>query len=215
MNSAILFVALSFLQVCFAYYRGQYVPKSFYVIDKFGHQSDVVFIRNRRDIMDHLPRVRRGDSYASASSHASASASSSSSANAGGGGGYNPGAYGYNPQIVEPNDILNPLQDIIHFVGNHAGGGGGGRGNQAFASSSSSASSGGSGQGYGTGHSGLGSGQQAGYQGPVLFSRFGESEGTGVHVSGQAQGQRGAFSSSSSSIDDKGKIKYSVQSGKY
>lgn len=53
------------------------------------------------------------------------------------------------------------------------------------------------------------------YYRPVLFSRFGEAQGTGVHVSGQAQGPNAAFSSSSSSVDDQGKIKYSVQSGKY
>ncbi|KAH0814447.1 hypothetical protein GEV33_008344 [Tenebrio molitor] len=39
--------------------------------------------------------------------------------------------------------------------------------------------------------------------------------GTGVKVSGSAKGQKGAFSSSSSSIDGDGKITYSVKSGKY
>lgn len=50
---------------------------------------------------------------------------------------------------------------------------------------------------------------------PILFSRFGEAEGSGVKVTGSAAGPRAAYSSSSSSIDSNGKIKYSVQSGKY
>ncbi|XP_050300770.1 uncharacterized protein LOC126739236 isoform X2 [Anthonomus grandis grandis] len=181
-----LFVFTVVLGVSIAYASpADYIPKSFYLIDQEGHQSAPVSVRNRRDLMDNLSRVRRGGGYASsgASSHASASASSGSFAGTGSGGNF---------------------------------GGAGGSGS-AFASSSSSSNSGlgGAGTGAGQSYGGLGSGQDAGYHGPVLFSRMGEAEGTGVHVSGQAAGPNAAFASSSSSIDDKGKIKYSVQSGKY
>lgn len=50
---------------------------------------------------------------------------------------------------------------------------------------------------------------------PALFSRSGEGVGKSVQVTGHAQGPNGAFSSSSSSVDSDGKVKYSVQSGKY
>ncbi|CAG9864457.1 unnamed protein product [Phyllotreta striolata] len=55
----------------------------------------------------------------------------------------------------------------------------------------------------------------SGYKGPILFSRSGTDKGSGVRVSSASQGSRGAFSSSSSSIDGQGNIKYNVQSGKY
>ncbi|CAH1105766.1 unnamed protein product [Psylliodes chrysocephalus] len=57
--------------------------------------------------------------------------------------------------------------------------------------------------------------EDLGYRGPILFSRSGVGKGTGVKVSGAAQGPRGAFSSSSSSVDDQGNVKYDVKSGKY
>lgn len=49
----------------------------------------------------------------------------------------------------------------------------------------------------------------------AIFSRFGEEQGSGVQVSGSAQGPQGAFSSSSTSADDTGKVRYAVKSGKY
>ncbi|KAL1516658.1 hypothetical protein ABEB36_000541 [Hypothenemus hampei] len=175
MISGKLYVFILIFGVSVAYGPGDYVPKSFYVIDQFGHQSDKVQFRNRREIMPNpsLSRVRRG-------------------------GGAYAGSYSGSGQI--PDGFFDA-----------AGGA------NAFAGSTSSANSGfgpggpSSGKSYG----GLGSGQSAGYKGPILFSRFGETEGTGIHVSGQAQGPNAAFASSSSSIDGQGKIKYSVQSGKY
>nr|CAI5832545.1 unnamed protein product [Callosobruchus analis] len=57
--------------------------KSFYVIDKDGHQSDVVYIRNRRDILEPLIRMRRGSGGGENGGQASSSAQASASANAG------------------------------------------------------------------------------------------------------------------------------------
>ncbi|XP_018564111.1 alanine and glycine-rich protein-like isoform X6 [Anoplophora glabripennis] len=151
-------------------FSAQYVPKSVYLIDENGQQSDVVLIRDRREIP--FLRVRRGGG---SSAHASADSSAS------------------------------------------AGGGGSGAGASSFASASSSSSAGGgSGGGYGnTGYAGgLGAGHPAGYDGPILFSRVGETEGSGGHVSSAALGSRGAFSSSSISTDGE-KVKYASQSGKY
>lgn len=48
-----------------------------------------------------------------------------------------------------------------------------------------------------------------------IFSRFGEEEGQGVLATGSAQGPKGAFSSTSVTADDSGKVKYSVKSGKF
>lgn len=56
---------------------GEYVPKSFYIIDENGQKSDVVFIRNRREIP--LLRVRRGGG---SSAHSSAQSSASAGAGA-------------------------------------------------------------------------------------------------------------------------------------
>ncbi|CAH1968209.1 unnamed protein product [Acanthoscelides obtectus] len=67
-------------------YAGQYIPKSFYVIDRQGHQSDVVYIRNRRDILEPLIRMRRGSDVGGNGAQASSSAHASASANAGAGG---------------------------------------------------------------------------------------------------------------------------------
>lgn len=171
------------------YGGGDYVPKSYYVIDHFGHQSQPVYVRSKRDLMNIIPlfRVKRGGG-GSASSGSYASAGSSANAGAGAGA----PVYFNEDQIANlanPEHILGQVQNLINNI------------------------PGGPASGHSSG--GLGAGQQAGYQGPVLFSRFGEAQGTGVHVSGQAQGPNAAFSSSSSSVDDQGKIKYSVQSGKY
>lgn len=73
---------------------GEYVPKSYYVIDHSGHKSDVIYVRSRRDLLPLL-RPRRtpgGGSSASSSAHASASASASSSAGASSGGNSGSGA---------------------------------------------------------------------------------------------------------------------------
>ncbi|XP_030751479.1 keratin, type I cytoskeletal 10-like isoform X2 [Sitophilus oryzae] len=191
MISVKLFVLVALVGVALAYQPGQYIPKSFYIIDHFGKKSDLVYVRNRRDIMEPLLRIRRGGgssgAYSSASSHASASAGSSAGGSTGGSGGGNLPYYG------------------------------GGTGAHSFAGSTSStnAGNGASGPSSGSSYGGLGSGHDAGYNGPVLFSRFGEAEGSGVHVSGEAAGPNAAFSQSSSSVDSQGKIKYSVQSGKY
>lgn len=59
---------------------GYYVPRSFYIIDRNGHQSDVVSLRNKRasDVLLPLMRARRSEgSGAQASASASASAQSS------------------------------------------------------------------------------------------------------------------------------------------
>nr|XP_023015156.1 fibroin heavy chain-like [Leptinotarsa decemlineata] len=205
-----VYLVLAFVGATWAF-SGQYIPKSFYVIDHEGHRSDVVPIRTRRDILKPLLRFRRGygaggGSGASASSHASAG----SSAGAGGGVPY----FGdFDPGLVFP-DFTNFAQNFPAGFGGGSGGAKGGA--HSFASSSSSSSSG-TGSGYGNqGHAGgLGAGQGVGGRGPVLFSRFGEDKGTGVEVSGAAQGPQGAFSASSSSIDSEGNIKYSVQSGKH
>lgn len=50
---------------------------------------------------------------------------------------------------------------------------------------------------------------------PALLSRFGEGVGGDVGASSSAIGQRGAFSSSSTSVDSDGNVKYSVKAGKY
>ncbi|KAG5887933.1 hypothetical protein JTB14_003029 [Gonioctena quinquepunctata] len=198
---------------------GQYVPKSFFVIDHDGHQSDVVYIRSRRDVLKPLLRFRRGVGSGGGSS-ASSNAHASSSSGSSGGGGNNYDHGGFNPGIIFPTDFEDFAQNFVPANLNlGAGGAGGGKaGAHSFASSHSSGSSGGgSGGGYGNqGHAGgLGAGHEAGYQGPILFSRFGEGQGTGVEASGAAQGQRGAFSSVSTSSDGDGNVKYSVKSGKY
>lgn len=65
---------------------GDYVPKSYYVIDHFGHQSQPVYVRSKRDLMNIIPlfRVKRGGG-GSASSGSYASAGSSANAGAGAG----------------------------------------------------------------------------------------------------------------------------------
>ncbi|XP_066250630.1 filaggrin-2-like [Euwallacea similis] len=172
-----------------AHGAGDYVPKSYYFIDQFGHRTEPVSIRSKRDLVWALSsplhhRIKRGGGYAAAGSQASAGSG------------------------VNHEDIIGQVQSFLNNIPGAV---------QSFARAGSSNNAGfgvggpSSGQSYG----GLGSGQQAGYQGPILFSRFGEAQGTGVHVSGQAAGPNAAFASSSSSIDDQGKIKYSVQSGKY
>ncbi|XP_017786026.1 PREDICTED: keratin, type I cytoskeletal 10-like [Nicrophorus vespilloides] len=181
---------------------GQYVPRSYYVIDKFGHQSDFVYLRTRRalDLHPFVMRSKRGGG-----SYSSSSASSSSSAGAGAG---DPIYFGDNP----PNRAYSNVES------NASGNGGGyAGGSVSFASSSSSSSSGtGGGGGGGSGrHPGGSYGNSYNNNdGPQLFSRFGEAEGTGVKVGASAAGPKAAFSSSSSSIDSDGKIKYSIQSGK-
>lgn len=62
---------------------GEYVPKSYYVIDHFGHQSRPVYVRSKRDLMNiPLFRVKRGGS-ASSGSYASAGSSANAGAGAG------------------------------------------------------------------------------------------------------------------------------------
>ncbi|CAH1968207.1 unnamed protein product [Acanthoscelides obtectus] len=220
---------------------GQYIPKSFYVIDRQGHQSDVVYIRNRRDILEPLIRMRRGSDVGGNGAQASSSAHASASANAGAGGigaggegipgfpGGFPGPGGF-PTGFNGHDYSNPsafLDQLSSFASNFPGafggpGGIGGGQGKSFATSGSFASGGGQGSGSGTGY-GTGSeggvgghqGHQAGYNGPILFSRFGETEGRGAQVSASAEGPHAAFSSSSTSVDGNGKVKYSVKSGKY
>ncbi|XP_044270528.1 keratin, type II cytoskeletal 2 epidermal-like isoform X2 [Tribolium madens] len=196
-------------------YSGEFVPKSYYIIDQDGHKSDVVYFRSKRDVESFpLFRVKRGGG-SSASSQSSASSSSNSGAGFGaGGGGAGGGGIpfqgGSDPGFAEFfNNNFNALAKLASSTG---GGGGGGSGAFAhsFASSSSSGSSGIPG-----GFGGVGGTAEPGYKGPILYSRFGEDTGNGVKVSSSAQGPRGAFSSSSSSIDSDGKIKYSVKSGKY
>ncbi|XP_018564107.1 glycine-rich cell wall structural protein 1.8-like isoform X2 [Anoplophora glabripennis] len=170
-------------------FSAQYVPKSVYLIDENGQQSDVVLIRDRREIP--FLRVRRGGG---SSAHASADSSASAD---------------FIPNIGNLADLARNIPT--------GGGGGSGAGASSFASASSSSSAGGgSGGGYGnTGYAGgLGAGHPAGYDGPILFSRVGETEGSGGHVSSAALGSRGAFSSSSISTDGE-KVKYASQSGKY
>ncbi|KAJ8924960.1 hypothetical protein NQ315_001125 [Exocentrus adspersus] len=205
---------------------GEYVPKSFYLIDENGQESEPVqIVRYRRDIP--LLRVRRGGG---GGSQASSSAQSSASAGGGGyGGGYGGGSgAGGAPVHFEGENQNNKRQgcyrnfipnfdQLASLARNIPTGGGGGAGATSFASASSSSSAGGgSGGGYGNaGHAGgLGAGHPVGYNGPILFSRVGEAEGSGGHVSAAAQGNRGAFSSSSVSSDGS-KVKYSTQSGKY
>ncbi|KAJ8954071.1 hypothetical protein NQ318_004376 [Aromia moschata] len=276
-------------------FSGQYIPKSVYLIDADGHKSDVVYIRDRRDLQQiPLLRVRRGGGGGGGQSYASSSAQASSSAGGyGNGGGYSSGGGGggggapanFADFIPDFSSDLANLADNIHS----AIGSGGQAGASSLASASSSASSG-VGSGYGnSGHAGgLGSGTPGGKHRyklvrnlhtrrptsrftpralggptkrhppcpwptpplipkaprvlkraskranllrrlvdidlrlkdslrpntPVLFSRFGEAEGSGVQASGAAQGPQGAFSSTSTSSKD-GKVKYSVQSGKY
>jgi hypothetical protein len=194
---------------CVLSYSGEFIPKSYYIIDHHGHKSDVVYFRSKRAVeLFPLLRMKRGGG-SSASSHSSATASSSSSSGSGGGGGGGggggvplyQGGNDYNPGIIDPAFG----QDFFNF----GGGGGSGGHSHSFASASSSSSSGVPGQG------GSGGIDGQGYNGPILFSRFGEDTGTGVKVSGSAKGQKGAFSSSSSSINGDGKITYSVKSGKY
>ncbi|XP_044270529.1 probable H/ACA ribonucleoprotein complex subunit 1 isoform X3 [Tribolium madens] len=181
-------------------YSGEFVPKSYYIIDQDGHKSDVVYFRSKRDVESFpLFRVKRGGG-SSASSQSSASSSSNSGAGFGAGGG---GAGG--------GGI--PFQGGSAKLASSTGGGGGG-GSGAFAHSFASSSSSGS-SGIPGGFGGVGGTAEPGYKGPILYSRFGEDTGNGVKVSSSAQGPRGAFSSSSSSIDSDGKIKYSVKSGKY
>ncbi|VEN35673.1 unnamed protein product [Callosobruchus maculatus] len=236
------FVLLAFAGSTLAY-AGQYIPRSFYVIDREGHKSDVVYIRNRRDILEPLIRMRRGSggggnggqSSSSAQASASANAGASSGAGAGGGGipdfsGGFPGPGGFPPgfgghDFSNPRALLDQLNSFASSFPAAYGGpgatGGGVGGGRSYATSGSYASGGGSGTGSGTGYSGGGGtnnghgGHQGGYDGPILFSRFGETEGQGVHVSGSAQGPHAAFSSSSTSVDGDGKVKYSVKSGKY
>ncbi|XP_030751478.1 putative lysozyme-like protein isoform X1 [Sitophilus oryzae] len=221
MISVKLFVLVALVGVALAYQPGQYIPKSFYIIDHFGKKSDLVYVRNRRDIMEPLLRIRRGGgssgAYSSASSHASASAGSSAGGSTGGSGGGNLPYYGvdYIPNVAQGlSQIQGQVQDLLNNIASNAGGG---TGAHSFAGSTSStnAGNGASGPSSGSSYGGLGSGHDAGYNGPVLFSRFGEAEGSGVHVSGEAAGPNAAFSQSSSSVDSQGKIKYSVQSGKY
>ncbi|CAH1155287.1 unnamed protein product [Phaedon cochleariae] len=225
---AVISVLVIFGSVISAF-PGEYVPKSYYLIDNEGHQSEAVPIRTKRDLMRPLLRSRRGggsgaNSQASAGAHSSSGGSGGGQYPSGGGGQYPYGGgeqYGYgdyNPAIMFP-DFAEFAQNFPAAFGPPSGGGGGSRagGAHSFASSHSSSSSGGGGHGGRSPGSagGLGGGHDVGYKGPILFSRIGEDQGTGVDVSGSAQGPRGAFSSSSSAIDSTGKIKYSVQSGKY
>ncbi|XP_008200073.1 keratin, type I cytoskeletal 10 isoform X3 [Tribolium castaneum] len=197
LRNTLIFVALV---SCVLAYSGEFVPKSYYIIDQDGHKSDVVYFRSKRDVESFpLFRVKRGGG-SSSSSQSSASSSSSSGAGFGAGGG---GAGG--------GGI--PFQGGSAKLASSTGGGGGG-GSGAFAHSFASSSSSGS-SGIPSGFGGVGGTAGPGYKGPILFSRFGEDTGNGVKVSSSAQGPRGAFSSSSSSIDSDGKIKYSVKSGKY
>lgn len=51
------------------------------------------------------------------------------------------------------------------------------------------------------------------YSRPNFQSRFGGDDG--VSYTGSAQGAKGVYSASSSSIDSDGNVKYSVKTGKY
>ncbi|EEZ99583.1 hypothetical protein TcasGA2_TC001569 [Tribolium castaneum] len=219
LRNTLIFVALV---SCVLAYSGEFVPKSYYIIDQDGHKSDVVYFRSKRDVESFpLFRVKRGGG-SSSSSQSSASSSSSSGAGFGAGGG---GAGGggipfqggsdYFPGFIDPGfaEFFNSNFDALAKLASSTGGGGGG-GSGAFAHSFASSSSSGS-SGIPSGFGGVGGTAGPGYKGPILFSRFGEDTGNGVKVSSSAQGPRGAFSSSSSSIDSDGKIKYSVKSGKY
>ncbi|XP_022920683.1 uncharacterized protein [Onthophagus taurus] len=51
--------------------------------------------------------------------------------------------------------------------------------------------------------------------GAQIFSRFGEGEGTSIHVSRGAQGPNGAFSATSAAADGTGRVSYSAKSAQY
>lgn len=78
---------------------GEFIPKSFYIIDQNGHKSDVIELRNRRDLLPIL-RARRSDNR-----------------NTGNGGGnpYNPGSasgnivFGNIPNFATPGETYTFL----------------------------------------------------------------------------------------------------------
>lgn len=56
----------------------EYIPKSYYLIDRFGHKSDVYLLRNKRELMPLL-RNRRFASSGSQSGSASFASSGAGS----------------------------------------------------------------------------------------------------------------------------------------
>ena len=192
-----LFVMLAVLGTTLAF-AGEFVPKSYYVIDHNGHKSSVIYLRNKRSIptLRNL-RFRRSQGTSGASSF------SSSSAGAGSGAGnfnFDPSVFaGFNFPGFDPTffkNLMNNIEENARAAGA-----------RSFTGQDQAHSNGGF-----INKNGLG---DITGQGPTVVSRFGEAEGTGIGVSGRAAGPSGAFTSSSSSIDANGKIKYSVRSGQY
>jgi len=192
MSALHFFVVLAVLGSTLAF-AGEFVPKSFYTIDEDGHKSDVVYLRKSA-----LPRFRR-------SARPSDGAGSFSGSAAFGGPSSLPDIAG----AVESglSGTFQQLRSLQAQVEQAGGGGGAGGGGHAY-SGSFSTSGGGPGQG------------------GVLHSRFASSGGGsekeyvtggngGIQASASAQGPRGAFSSSSSSVDSDGRVHYNVNARKF
>ncbi|XP_065160399.1 keratin, type II cytoskeletal 2 epidermal-like isoform X2 [Atheta coriaria] len=174
-------------------YAGEYIPKSYYIIAN-GQRSDTVYLRSKRSVL-HLLRKRRSSNI--------------------------PGVPSPEQFFAQARDGFNPAAFQARIAGGNGGSGfGSGSGSGAYSFSSASASGGGGTQG-GTGYSSGPSSNNnhhysnVGSDSPRVFSRFGEEAGNNIHVSGSASGPHGAYSSSSATADGSGKVRYSVQSGKY
>ncbi|XP_065160398.1 loricrin-like isoform X1 [Atheta coriaria] len=188
-------------------YAGEYIPKSYYIIAN-GQRSDTVYLRSKRSVL-HLLRKRRSSNIPGVPSPEQFFAQAREF--------FNQLPHG---DIYFP-DGFNPAAFQARIAGGNGGSGfGSGSGSGAYSFSSASASGGGGTQG-GTGYSSGPSSNNnhhysnVGSDSPRVFSRFGEEAGNNIHVSGSASGPHGAYSSSSATADGSGKVRYSVQSGKY
>lgn len=89
------------VHIIFLSVAGEFIPKSYYIIDQNGHKSDVIELRNRRDLLPIL-RARRSNTGNTGST--------------GGGNPYNPGSasgnivFGNIPNFATPGRMKNIIK---------------------------------------------------------------------------------------------------------
>ncbi|XP_044735575.1 uncharacterized protein LOC123297829 isoform X2 [Chrysoperla carnea] len=212
-----LFMLCASFAVTFAA-SGYFTPRSYYVIDKNGEKSDVVYLtpRVKRELFDKLHVIRKRSTDISnpkckglSSSVSIAGSGSSSGSGFGSGFGSNPGASfgsgsgGSGYADPSQNFIPGPPPEFLKFF-------------ETFFNTFPSAAQFGS--QYVQQHNNIPN------FGQDLASRFGGGEELvdsgevdnvpGISVNANAKGNKGAWSSSSTSIDSNGKATYETRSGK-
>ncbi|XP_057671553.1 keratin, type I cytoskeletal 9-like [Diorhabda carinulata] len=176
--------------VCKAQAYGEYIPRSVYLIDEDGYETEPIFVRNRREVEDVLSRIRRGGgaySYSGSSSGSDYAGASDELAH----------IQAHVEDIIKQasnnhNQIVSRFADTAD---SHLTGSGSGEGGSAYSYSGSTGS--GYGSGYSSGSSGnsrnSGSGGNSGNDGSTGYaSKSGSSGYSGHSGNGGYSGQSGS-----------------------